>query len=114
MNMSARFAKSVTLCLLTVSLGAISGGLRAADSAFDSNWAADPGATMLADTVVVRPLELATTIVGVGIWVVGLPFSLPGGNPGDAATELIAKPFEYTFSRPVGTWHECGQDRHPC
>ncbi len=114
MNMSGRFAKSVTLCLLTASLTAGPAALWAADSAFDTNWAADPGANMLEDIAVVRPLSLVASALGIGAWVVGLPFSLPGGNPGEAASELIGKPLEYTFARPVGTWRECGYDRHPC
>lgn len=114
MNMSGRFAKSVTLCLLTTSLAAGPGALWAADSAFDTNWATDPGAAMLADVAAVRPLSLVASALGIGVWVVGLPFSLPGGNPGEAAGELMGKPLEYTFSRPVGTWHECGPDRHKC
>lgn len=74
----------------------------------------DPGANMLLDLVVVRPLELVAYVTGFGAWVVSLPFTIPSESVPQAANELVGRPFEYTFMRPLGNWHQCGGDRHPC
>lgn len=57
---------------------------------------------MLVDGVVVRPLGLGATVVGIATWIVTLPFSLLGGNVGEAADTLIVAPAEFTFRRPLG------------
>jgi hypothetical protein len=60
--------------------------------------------TMLADTVLVRPLTLVGTAVGVVAFVVTLPFSALGGNVGDAGRILVVEPAKYTFVRPLGVF----------
>ena len=74
----------------------------------------DKATDMAVDLVVVRPLGVAATVIGAVLTVVALPFTLPGGNAGDSARELIVRPAEYTFNRPLGEFHRCGADRHPC
>lgn len=69
---------------------------------------------MLVDAVVMRPLGLAATVLGAAVTVVTLPFTLPGGNVGEAARTMIVEPAEYTFNRPLGDFRHCGADRHPC
>jgi hypothetical protein len=59
---------------------------------------------MLADTVMVRPLTLIGTAVGVVTFVVTLPFSALGGNVGDAGRILVVDPAKYTFIRPLGVF----------
>jgi hypothetical protein len=58
--------------------------------------------TMLADTFMVRPFMLVGTILGTAAFIVTLPFSLLGGNVGEASKTLVAEPFMYTFARPLG------------
>ena len=60
------------------------------------------GGTMLADTFMVRPFMLVGTILGTAAFIVTLPFSLLGGNVGEAGNTLVAEPFMYTFVRPLG------------
>ncbi|MCC4115485.1 hypothetical protein LLG90_09000 [Aromatoleum toluclasticum] len=74
----------------------------------------DRAGDMTADLLLVRPLGLVGTVIGAAVFVVALPFTLPTGSAGDAAHELVGKPFEYTFNRPLGDFHYCGADRHPC
>ena len=74
----------------------------------------DKATDMVVDLVVVRPLGLAATVIGTVLTVVALPFTLPGGNVEASARELIVRPAEYTFNRPLGEFHRCGADRHPC
>ena len=60
------------------------------------------GAEMIIDAVVVRPLSLVGTVIGVVFFVVTLPFSALGGNVGEAADTLVVEPATYTFVRPLG------------
>ena len=74
----------------------------------------DKATDMVVDLVVVRPLGLAATVIGTVLTVVALPFTIPSGSVESSARELIVKPAEYTFNRPLGEFHRCGADRHPC
>lgn len=63
----------------------------------------DPTALeMMFDGVVSRPITLFATVAGAAVWVVTLPFSLLGGNAGDAADKLILYPAKATFIRCLG------------
>lgn len=57
---------------------------------------------MTADFILVRPVLLATTVVGTAVFVASLPFSLLGGNTGEAAQELVLDPAKATFIRCLG------------
>ena len=74
----------------------------------------DKATDMVVDLVVARPLGLAATVIGTVLTVVALPFTIPSGSVESSARELIVKPAEYTFNRPLGEFHRCGADRHPC
>ncbi len=66
-----------------------------------------PSAVAMAlDGLIVRPITLVATVLGTAIWVVTLPFSLLGGNAGDAAEALIMTPARTTFIRCLG----CGSN----
>ncbi len=113
--MKTRILKSLTCFALATTLAIGPAALRAQNDRPDIDAAfEDKGADMLFDTVVVRPLSLAATVLGLGAWVVSLPFSIPGGNMNEVGKELIYKPGEYTFGRALGEWDECGLDKHPC
>lgn len=58
--------------------------------------------SMMFDLVILRPLGLAATVVGTAFFVVSLPFSVLGGNTGEAAKKLMVEPAKYTFTRPLG------------
>jgi len=57
---------------------------------------------MAADALFVRPIMLATTVVGTGLYVVSLPFSLIGGNADEVGKNFVVKPFKATFVRCLG------------
>lgn len=70
-----------------------------------SNYNVDPdpsGGTMLLDTVLVRPAMLVATVGGLVAFIVTSPFSLIGGNLGEAGSKLVVEPAAYTFVRPLG------------
>lgn len=60
------------------------------------------GAEMAGDLVLVRPMMLVATLAGTAVFVASLPFSLLGGNVGDAGKTLVVEPAKYTFIRPLG------------
>lgn len=57
---------------------------------------------MAADAIFVRPVSFAATVVGTGLFIVSLPFSILGGNVDDAGKNLVLKPAKTTFIRPLG------------
>lgn len=57
---------------------------------------------MTGDLLLVRPTMLAVTVVGTGVWVLGLPFSLMGGNALESGNQLIVQPAKTTFVRCLG------------
>ena len=62
----------------------------------------EKGGYMAADLVVLRPMGIIATAVGSIVYVISLPFSIPGGNQGEAYQKLVADPANYTFQRPLG------------
>jgi len=62
----------------------------------------DKDEAMIMDTLIGRPVGLVATVVGSVVFVVGLPFSLLGGNTSDTARSLVVNPARFTFVRPVG------------
>lgn len=57
---------------------------------------------MTGDALIARPGLLVTTIIGAGIYIVSLPFSLIGGNAAEAGVELVVAPAKATFVRCLG------------
>jgi hypothetical protein len=57
---------------------------------------------MAADLVLARPLGIASTALGCAVFIVSLPFSLPGGNTKKVFKKTVVKPAEFTFKRPLG------------
>ena len=80
----------------------------------DDTVSGDRSTDMAVDLVVVRPLGVVGAVIGTVGFVLALPFTIPSGSVGETADEWIAAPIEYTFNRPLGNFHQCGADRHPC
>jgi hypothetical protein len=59
------------------------------------------GAAMIGD-VMTRPFMLGATVLGTGLFVATLPFSLLGGNAKQAGETLVVTPFKATFMRCLG------------
>jgi hypothetical protein len=88
--------KKLFIGLLAILLAAIP--LAAAADTISGDRTAD----MMVDVVVVRPLGLLTTLAGVALTVVALPFTLPSGSVASSVQTLIVEPARYTFKRPLG------------
>ena len=72
----------------------------------DGSVSGDKSTDMVVDVVVMRPLGLAATMVGAVLTVVALPFTIPSGSVESSARELIVRPAEYTFKRPLGDFSD--------
>jgi hypothetical protein len=59
-------------------------------------------AAVVLDALLVRPLGLASIVIGTGVFIISLPFTLPTRSVGVAADKLLAEPFKFTFTRPIG------------
>ena len=51
------------------------------------------------DLIVARPLGIAAGIIGTGVFILSLPFTIPTGSSEDAAQMFIVKPFKFSFVR---------------
>jgi hypothetical protein len=111
-TMSPRISKSLAACTLALILAAGTAPGLAQD--YRGGIVTEKGSDMLLDALVVRPVMLATTIVGAGLFVASMPFTVPSNSLEAAGREFFYKPGEYTFARPLGNWHQCGKDLHPC
>ena len=57
---------------------------------------------IIADVIAVRPLGLVTLTIGAAFFIVALPIGVISGSTDKAAKVLVADPFNYTFTRPLG------------
>lgn len=63
----------------------------------------EPGSeAIVADLLVARPIGAAITAIGLGAFIVSLPFTVVGGNVGEAGEKLVAGPGKETFVRCLG------------
>lgn len=73
------------------------------NSAIAAQVEEDPGAGAMAlDLVVARPVGLVVFGLGSVTYLATLPFSLLGGNAGDAGKALVVGPAESVFVRCLG------------
>ena len=104
----------VLLVILAISLvcawgsvgaaGQISYSMRGADKGFGFKPDPNPPSSVVVamDAIIGRPLGLATTIAGAGVFLVTLPLSLTSESTGEAAWGLVGRPGGWTFVRPLG------------
>ena len=64
------------------------------------------GGDMLLDAVGARPIGLIAIVAGSVAFVIALPFTLFSDSVGSSADELVKKPINYTFRRPLGQLEE--------
>lgn len=60
-----------------------------------------PGA-VIADLLVLRPIGLAGTILGLAACIVSAPVTIPFNSTHEVAEVLVFEPYGYTFERPLG------------
>ena len=69
----------------------------------------DPDARDILIEVAVRPLSLATTVAGTGLYVFTWPFAAASGSTKVTGKELVVKPWRATFNRPMGNFEKLEQ-----
>ena len=95
--------RNMIAVLVAGSLALVSSAASAEQTyAADSASTAPSAEAMAFDLVLVRPLGLAATAIGVGLFVAQLPFALFTWNLKDPAQRLIVAPAKFTFSRDLG------------
>ncbi|KQQ54682.1 multidrug transporter [Pseudomonas sp. Leaf127] len=67
-----------------------------------------PAFAMIGDLLIARPLLIAATVVGAGLFVVALPFTATGGGIGRTGKALVVDPAKAAFVRCLG----CTGDRY--
>jgi hypothetical protein len=60
------------------------------------------GEAIAADLLVARPLGAAITAIGLGAFIVSLPFTVVGGNVAEAGNKLVVEPGKEAFVRCLG------------
>lgn len=100
--------KGTITAIALVSMMSVSMAASATDIADDGSLSRPSVWSMGIDAGLVRPVGLAATIIGVGLFVVTLPFSALGGNVGESADRLVVDPAKMTFLRCLGC--TTGQD----
>ncbi|HEX7381348.1 MAG TPA: hypothetical protein VF265_04255 [Nevskiaceae bacterium] len=74
-----------------------------AQAAQTQNVETPSAGAMAADLILVRPLGLAATAVGFGLFLANTPFLIFEGRPKTAPwNKLVRAPAAYTFKRPLG------------
>jgi len=63
---------------------------------------ASVAAAMVADVFIARPAGLVAIVLGSAVFIVALPFAAISGSVEPVARTLVADPFKFTFTRPVG------------
>lgn len=61
-----------------------------------------PAYAMAGDLIIARPLLIAGTIIGTGLFLVSLPFTALGGNVKEAGEALVVEPGMAAFVRCLG------------
>jgi hypothetical protein len=68
----------------------------------EEKWTKDDPVTdewNMIDLLVARPMGVAAWILGSGVFVLSLPFTIPTGSVDDAAQMFVVKPFKFSFGR---------------
>jgi hypothetical protein len=86
---------ALSVALAASPLHASSGNYRSAESG--PRWE-----DQVMDAVIARPFGIVLTGAGAVVWGISLPFSLLGGNAGEAADKLVGGPGRETFVRCLG------------
>ena len=96
-----RIVKQIIVLLVVANLFVISGWSPVfAQDRYRENERS--GGKMAADALLLRPTGFLATILGSAVFIVSLPLSLLGKNHEEAFDEMVKKPAEYTFARPLG------------
>ncbi len=97
-----------TAAVLALTTGLLALPAQAGEAA--QNTSGDPlytveapkGYAMVGDLLIARPLLIAGTVIGAGLFVISAPFTLAGGNFKESAKSLVGEPAMAAFVRCLG------------
>ena len=95
--------KLIKHSLVVAAFTAMAGSSMAANEQLPKDRA---GGDMFLDAVGARPLGLLAIVAGSAAFVVALPFTIFSGSVGSSAEELVKRPIDFTFRRPLGQLEE--------
>ena len=96
--MEEKMKKTIAAVLILVMLSGVSSAAQVAKETTNPPSAEE----MVFDVLLLRPLGIASLAAGTVFFVVALPFTLPSRSVGVSARRLVAEPFKFTFTRPIG------------
>lgn len=101
MNMFRVIAAMLALCFSLISVPVSAAN---ANTSGNPEYEVDapPAFAMVADAVIARPLLIAATLVGAGLFVVTLPFTVLSGGVDRAGKALVVEPGKAAFVRCLG------------
>jgi hypothetical protein len=94
--------RAAMTAVVVLGLGLVSVPSQAASSRYSNLETGPRWEDQVADAVVARPIGIVATGAGAVVWGVSLPFSLLGGNAGEAADTLVGGPAREAFVRCLG------------
>lgn len=100
--MKIRRTKPLNALLSVILLAGSLCGAPAAVGGTKEDYGLSTSDAMVIDAVIIRPVMLVTTAVGVVAFVASLPFTIPSDSVGKAGEALVVEPAAYTFTRPLG------------
>lgn len=77
-------------------------GLALPTSFAQDSWRPNNSSTdqwKMIDILVARPLGIVAGVLGTGIFLLALPYTLPTGGVDEAADTFIKRPFKFSFTR---------------
>jgi hypothetical protein len=83
---------AISLVVLSLYSSGWTGDTLAKDNPITDEW-------NMIDLLIARPVGVAAWVIGSGVFVLSLPFTLPTGGVDDAAQMFVVKPFKFSFGR---------------
>jgi hypothetical protein len=109
-----RVWKKKALGMLFVAIFLITAVTTPALAAIENPCSEVSGAGMAFDFVILRPLGIATTVIGCGFFIVSLPFTVWSGKRiKQSGHNFVGEPAAYTFVRPLGDLRQAYLEEAP-
>ncbi len=96
------YLRKISVALAAAALLTVASAPALAEDYGESIDSAPSAEAMAFDLVVVRPLGVVATVLGVGLFVLSLPIDLLVWNVHDPAHRLVVEPARFTFTRELG------------
>ena len=93
---------AVTMVAPPVFAGDESGAVRSGIQPYEPPSESPPGEFILVDALIIRPISFVACAIGLAGSAVIFPFTAATRGQDRVQSELVEKPFQFTFTRPLG------------